>query len=139
MIVALLASAAIASPNFPSQLATLTDASCTPTCTACHDTLAGGSGTVIQPFGEALVDRGLTSSTDTLAPALEALELDEVDSDSDGTLDVDAITAGLDPNDGTGVCDADGPVYGCLSHSGWPPGAWLATLTLLGLRSRRSA
>lgn len=140
MFALLLVSAAHASLVYPNELSTELGMPCAPLCTACHDSQAGGAGTVTQPFGMAMMDRGLTGAAqvDLLATALAAMEADAVDSDADGTLDVDELLAGEDPNGGEPFCGVLTPTYGCFNHT---PG--LATgvgvvLGALALRRRRA-
>lgn len=111
-----------ASGNYPAEVATFTEAPCTPTCLLCHTTASGGGGTANQAFAVALTDRGLTGGgdVDALTTALSALEADAVDSDGEGTTDIEGLRAGLDPNDGSAFCGSDvaeAPTYGCFQHA----------------------
>lgn len=124
--------AAFASGNYPSALEAELGMACAPACTACHTTNGGGAGTVTAAFGVAMMDRGLTGGgqESSLLDALAQLEADGVDSDGDGTPDVDALTAGADPNGGAPFCGEDAlptPTYGCFNHT---PG--LASLAVVG-------
>lgn len=117
-----LLSLAHASGNYPAEVATFAEMSCTPTCLLCHTTASGGSGTANQVFALALKDRGLTGDgdADALTTALAALEADASDIDDDGTTDVEALRAGLNPNDGSAFCGSDvveAPTYGCFQHA----------------------
>ena len=110
-----------ASGNYPAEVATFTEVPCTPTCLLCHTTAGGGGGTANQAFALALKDRGLTGGgdADALTTALSALEADAVDSDGDGTTDIEGLRAGLDPNEGNAFCGGDvaeAPTYGCFQH-----------------------
>jgi hypothetical protein len=123
-MVAILISAALAtaSGNYPGEVQSEAGIPCVPTCTLCHATNAGGGGTVTQPFGEALMARGLTGggATDALVTALGQLEADSVDSDGNGTTDIDALRAGENPNDGSTFCGdtvTATPSYGCFQHA----------------------
>ncbi len=111
-----------ASGNYPAEVATFTEVPCATTCLLCHTTASGGGGTANQAFALALKDRGLTGGgdVDALITALSALEADAVDSDGDGTTDIDGLRAGLDPNDGRDVCGSEfakSPTYGCFQHA----------------------
>jgi hypothetical protein len=127
---------AAASGNYPATVQAEAGIPCAPTCTICHATNAGGSGTVTQPFGEAMMARGLTGggNADALVTALAQLETDAVDSDGDGSPDVDALRAGQDPNDGTTFCGdivVATPEYGCFQHARAGAGAPLIAAALL--------
>ncbi len=68
-------------------------------CALCHTNGITGYGTVSTPFGVTLRDRGLTAKAEALLDEiLDELEADDVDSDGDGTSDVDELRAGTDPN-----------------------------------------
>ena len=144
MLYTLLAAAAWASPVYPTEVEAALAMPCVPTCTICHETLGGGSGTVTRAFGIAMQDRGLTGGSDVpgLTSALDTMTLDGVDSDADGTIDTDELTAGQDPNPGGIVfCDVAvlTPHYGCgvVPHSA--TGVAAALLALFGLVARRRA
>ena len=120
-------------------------------CTLCHETNSGGTGSVTRPFGLALQARGLRgdSRTDLLSAAVERARVDAVDSDGDGTPDVDELVALRNPNRrGSGGSDplfggqgaAEEPSYGCAAAAapGAAPVALLALLAL-GVRRRRTA
>jgi len=132
-----LAATALGSPLYPRELETLSGAPCAPACTVCHDTNRGGSGTVVQPFGRAMEDRGMGGGTDrgSVASAYTALIDDAVDSDDDGTPDEEALAHGVDPSSGDPFCGVEAPTYGCLSHVPTAPG--LGLLVALGLAARR--
>ena len=90
---------ALASPDFPSEVKDHLGASRIPSCTVCHQTNAGGFGTVDKDFGIALQARGLfAGDTAGLDSALDKLADDAVDSDGDGVIDTDEIKVGTDPN-----------------------------------------
>jgi hypothetical protein len=112
-----------ASSNYPGELQAAVGVDCLPTCTVCHETAGGGSGTVIQDFGIAMMERGLTGggNTDALTTAFDTLTADGVDSDGDGTADADELANGEDPNpDGEPFCDVVQPEYGCFNTSASP-------------------
>jgi hypothetical protein len=111
----LLIAFAFATPNFPSALVLDLSMPSEPACTVCHATNAGGNGTVTQPFGIALVSRGLgANDTQGLSDALVQLEADGVDSDGDGVTDGAALAIGVDPNTGQVFCGTVLPDYGCF-------------------------
>ncbi len=134
----LLASVAWGSSLYPSELQSLSGSSCEPACTVCHSTNSGGSGTVVQPFGTAMVARGLTGGSNTagLAAAYTQLIDDQVDSDGDGVADAEAIADDIEPNDGGSLC-GDNPVFGCLSHGPAMPGLGLLGLFVVAIRRTR--
>jgi cytochrome c peroxidase len=131
-------SVALASPPFPAALASLADLPCDPACTTCHATAAGGTGTVVTPFGTAMRDAGLVGGQpETLGPALA--DLADRDSDGDDLPDAAALAAGLDPSTGAELCGGPVPIWGCFSQTGRAPslaGA-LAAVLLVGRRARR--
>lgn len=117
---------AFAIPTFTAEMESHLGMPCAPTCLVCHDIASGGTGTANQPFALALEERGLvTSDAASLGAALDACHADAVDSDGDGTADIDGLLLGRDPNGGADFCSVLQPEYGCLSHA---PGsrAWLA-------------
>ncbi|MES2642126.1 MAG: hypothetical protein V4850_21770 [Myxococcota bacterium] len=146
MLILSLIASAWASSSYPGALETELDMPCAPTCTVCHSTNAGGQGTVVQPFGLAMLDRGLTGAGNIagLTEALDVMAADAVDSDGDGTSDLDELVLGADPNPDAAVfCDIDGggevvvPIYGCFEGSGSAAGMGLgALLGLMALRRR---
>ncbi len=136
----LLIPAASASSVYPTDLVTALELPCAPTCIVCHDTNGGGDGTVIQDFGLALMDRGLTgaSASERLGTALEAMDADNVDSDGDGTTDTEELVAGHDPNPGGGAfCSVVTPEYGCSTAGDGAPASFLAMVLSVGLACRR--
>jgi hypothetical protein len=144
-------SSSLASSNFPGEVATLLGGDTRPpSCTVCHQSNAGGFGTVTTPHGVALMDAGLMAGNlASLRVALDALRRDSTDSDGGGVADVDELVAGSDPNDGSddgGGGGGDGgpePVqYGfCAATPGQGSGLWsvavVAGLCLLLRRRRR--
>jgi hypothetical protein len=82
---------------------------------------SSGLGLAQLAFALSLRARGLTSQGRTSLPAaLSQLEADRVDSDGDGTPDIDELRAGTDPNSSANaslIGDPD-PGYGC---GGSPP------------------
>jgi hypothetical protein len=109
-------SAAQAVPTFPGEVQRALGMPCAPPCTICHSTSLGGIGTVVKPFGEALRARGLVGGdVPSLRRALAALEAERVDSNHDGTDDVQELRQGRNPNDGSELC---GLKYGCAQGAG---------------------
>jgi len=112
--------AARATPNFPAAIARDLQLSAPPPCTICHATNAGGTGTVVKPFGKYLLSRGLAPfDENSLAGALGAAAGERHDTDGDGILDVDALKQGLDPNGSSTPATAlEEPTFGCASTRG---------------------
>ncbi len=129
------AGSAAASPGYPQILYDEVDAGCAPPCTVCHETIRGGWDTATKPFAEALMHQGLVGDDEeSLEIALEYLD---ADSDGDGRSDLDALRAGLDPNDSTEpLCPVES---GCVvasvpGHRATAPGLWWLLGLLLGWR-----
>jgi hypothetical protein len=90
-----------------------------PQCNLCHLDDKTGGGTVVTPFGWSMKARGLTGSTNTVAPAIAQMIKDGVDSDGDGVTDIEELKNGTDPNSAADVyLDETKPGYGC---GGTPP------------------
>lgn len=136
-----------AKPEFPIDIT----ADLTPTlsyqvpCSVCHIKDNTGASTAITPFALALRARGMTGQAASLKAALVQLEADEVDSDGDGTTDVQELEAGTDPNSSANASingDTE-PAYGCGgtaprgNANRGPVGAGVVGLGLLLLRRRR--
>lgn len=109
------AGSAAASPTFPPAIKTHLSLSYEPPCAICHEGGRGGSGTVTTAFGRAMMDRGLKAGdTGAIATALDKIAADKVDSDGDGTSDIDALKSGKNPNGASGIAIGAPPVeYGC--------------------------
>lgn len=146
LLLALAASPALATGNFPGEIKSHLQASTTPSCALCHSNGVTGRGTVNTPFGTAMRERGLVAGdANSLRTALDRLRTDNRDSDSDGTTDVDELKAGTDPNaSSTGGGTGGGsnnpqPAFGCgASATGGMALAQLAGLSaLVALRRRR--
>lgn len=140
-----------ASESYPGVMQEELDMPCAPPCTVCHQSNQGGVGT-IKPdsFGAAVLDRGLRFRDDACIPeVLAAVEsgamgnacegmLDTssgtaVDSDQDGTSDVQELREGTDPN-GSANASLCALTYGCGARiapepraSRWP---WLSAASL---------
>ena len=143
MIAALAATTLLlASPLFPLEVRGHLSLSYTPGCTLCHDTSAGGLGTANTPFGVSMRLRGLVANNvGSLNLALDALQAEGTDSDSDGIGDILELQAATDPNSNSGLGPT--PEYGCFGRIGPAhPGlgaTFLALVSLLGcLRARSS-
>src|SRR5688572_11099292 len=79
-----------ASTSFPDVVRSELGMSRVPDCLLCHDTNLGGLGTANRPFGQAVKSKGaLFGNEASLRAALQAIETAALDSDSDGTTDVD--------------------------------------------------
>lgn len=139
-------SVAKASDEYPDVIAQTLQAKVTPSCTICHASTAGGSGTVVKPFGVYLQQRGLVSNdANSLKTALTAMTGERHDTDGDGITDGDELKNGTDPNPSatSNVAEA---AYGCgriapradqSGLAGWAALAVGTTLMALGRRRRR--
>lgn len=110
---------ASATPNFPGAIQTELMATGSPECAVCHQDGRTGRGTVNTPFGSAMRARGLVAyEAPSLVAALAAMRADRVDSDGDGTLDVDTLKEGGNPNGGASEAEVEGitPTYGCVGQ-----------------------
>jgi MYXO-CTERM domain-containing protein len=103
-----------------------------PACTLCHSAGAQG-GPADTPFATAMRERGLSASADSVAPALASVRRDGVDSDGDGTGDIDEIIAASDPN-----ANGDGCECAAAGAAG-APSLFAPALMLLSLATRRRA
>lgn len=136
----LLVALAFATPDFPSAMEGAVPMPCAPTCVVCHTTAAGGAGTITQPFGVAMVDRGLIAyDVASLEAALAAVEADGVDSDGDGTGDVAELAEGADPNGVADFCAVPAPEYGCFGTGSGAAVGVFGLLWGLGTRQRPSS
>lgn len=153
-----------ASQTYPSVIAEEFDMPCAPTCTLCHSTNPGQSGTAVsgQLFGQALAFSGVSGmNEDSLRTALAKIKAgtadtlplrmpdgmpDSADVDGDGIGAYDELKEGNDPNK-PGDARLCGPEYGCGAHIAKAPakngGAWVlaasaAALVTFGFRRRRS-
>ncbi len=146
-LLALTALPARATPNFPGAVQRTLGAVAAPDCSICHVNGRVGRGTVNTGFGTAMRARGLVLYDEgSLAGALAAMEVDRVDSDGDGVIDVDAIRRGNSPN-GAGEAalpDETIPSYGCFgrvaprrpSPDAVVPGLALVAFAVLAARRR---
>ncbi len=132
-----------ASPTYPELVRDTLALGATPTCLLCHDSLQGGAGTVVTPFGRSMQGFGLVrEDPGSLAQALATMRARHEDSDGDGIPDLDELALGGDPNDGPGRGAGDEPLqHGCASTPLRDPRVLDASLCALGaalvLASRR--
>jgi len=143
--------------NFPSAMQRDLALSYSPPCSLCHVGGVTQQGTVNTPFGKSMRARGLVAyDENALAATLATMQDAHVDSDGDGTADIDELKAGTDAN----VSDVPGmgigpdaslvpPEYGCTfvrhARSISPHGrgepdrrAWWAPLAVFAARTARS-
>ncbi|MDP2315490.1 MAG: hypothetical protein Q8P41_21510 [Pseudomonadota bacterium] len=138
MLLSLFLASAWASSPYPGVLESELGMPCAPTCTVCHESNSGGGGTVTRDFGMALMAHGLSGMghTATLTAALDTMATDAVDSDGDGTTDLDELVEGSDPNpDAEPFCNVVVPEYGCFG--GQAAGVGFGALLGLGALRRR--
>jgi hypothetical protein len=90
---------ASANPGFPNEIHAYLNLTCSaPDCTLCHSGDPGQCGSVIHPFGEWLMSQGLTCADgkadviSNIDPLLDEARSTLVDSNCDGTPDIDQIT-----------------------------------------------
>jgi MYXO-CTERM domain-containing protein len=142
--------AAHAEPTYPGALQSALGLSYVPACVTCHVGVPGPT-TSVQPFSLAMQMRGLGGGANTVAPAAMKMATDMVDSDGNGTDDVDQLKQGCNPNDdtpetsgatcgsssGTGGSTGSGgndiaPVtaYGCGAQLAPGPASWQGALAL---------
>jgi hypothetical protein len=151
-----LARVAVARPDFPGMLKSELNMPCTPQCTVCHLTNAGGFGTLrsitidgqdVPGFGLKMRDSyGLRiDDVSSLKRALDADAAAGSDVDGDGVPDTVELGAGEDPNDPypkATLCGASAPIYGCFRVAppsrldGFASAASIAAL-VLGLAALR--
>ena len=136
VLVGVLAAAAhdaSATPNFPAAVKSKLNAVESPQCRICHLNGVTGRGTVNTAFGTSMRQRGLVLYDEgSLGRALTAMEQDRVDSDGDGTIDVDEIRQGNDPNPEQTFEDPTIPTYGCVGRIA-PDGPLTRPLLTAGL------
>ena len=111
----LVALPASATPEFPTVIQSKLTLASAPPCTICHQNLAGGKGTVTQPFGMNMIAHGLVEfDDDSLVSALLIMGDEGVISASGCRSDIDELEAGGDPNHPNAVapCMATGGAAG---------------------------
>ena len=112
-------------------------------CSVCHIKGNTGASTAITPLALALRARGLTGDNRSVVTALTQLQADGVDSDGDGTSDVDELKQGTDPNSSANasIVNDQEPGYGCggtaPTGKGGPGAGAAVALGWLLLRRRR--
>jgi hypothetical protein len=154
LLVAAAPGQAAASPTYPGDIQADLGLTFAPPCTICHNSLAGGAGSVVQPFGVAMKAQGLVlEDPAALQAALDALDMLKSDSNCDKIADIDELKAGRDPNTGAsidgstkfagGMACAATPAYGCAAPQARvasEPAAWegaLAVAAALGISLAR--
>jgi hypothetical protein len=110
-------SLASACQSFPADIHSDLGLSSTPRCNLCHQTPTGG-GPVATPFGHAMVDDGLNGLGCDGASVQTALNRiatasPPVDSDCDGTDDIQQLREGRDPSTGLDFDGTGTPTAGC--------------------------
>ena len=116
-----------------------------PPCSLCHLRGSTGPGTANTPFALSMKARGLSTSDNTsVVTALGAMVRDKVDSDGDGTTDIQEIENDTDPNSPANVSLSGdvGPKAGCgggqTSNSGGStPAAGIGLLVAVLLAASR--
>jgi len=106
--------ALLATPNFPAVIQQQLGLPEAPRCTVCHETDAGGIGTVVKPFGIYLISRGLRAGDETSLKNALLADAGEKHSSNGRTSDLEALRAGEDPNGGAAAALPD-PAHGCSS------------------------
>jgi uncharacterized protein (TIGR03382 family) len=140
LLLALAAGPAFATGNFPAAIKAELGASKDPGCEVCHRGTPA-RGTVNTAFGSAMRERGLAAfNENSLRTALAQVRSDNLDSDGDGTKDIDELIAGTDPSVSPGGGGNNPqPAFGCgASATGGIALVQLAGLSaLVALRRRR--
>lgn len=131
-----------ASPSYPALMKQDLNLNYVPECTICHRDNNGGIGTVVKPFGRAMMGLGLHGGSDpaALQNALNRAKAEGLDSGGDGVPDIQEVVAGMDPNAGGGGLPQ--PMYGCAVGPGSTAGKGpnlVAAFAALALLARRRA
>lgn len=107
-----------AKEEFPSRISRALSAAADPPCSLCHQYGKTGGDTLVTPFALAMRARGMAGGGGSVDEALMRMAADAVDSDGDGAIDVDELTAGSDPNSAASTPTAGGhfqdPQLGCV-------------------------
>ena len=138
-------SAAFATERFPGEVAAALPGISIPDCGLCHAGGTTGRGTASTPFGLAMRARGLTvGDSGSVARAIEKMVADGVDSDGDGTTDIDELTMGSNPNLPAGANAPPSIQYGCAqvapgnAASSVHGAPFVAGLAIVGIALRRA-
>lgn len=134
---------AAASEPYPGYVQQIAGMPCVPQCTLCHSSSPGRLGTAVSGtlFAKTLISNGLgplmsmEQVRDVLAKLVPA-PLPSVDTDGDGTPDLNELREGTDPS-APGSESICGPTYGCGAHIAKAPptsraAPVLAALTVVG-------
>jgi hypothetical protein len=108
-----------------------------PPCSVCHLRGSTGSGTAQTPFALSMKSRGMIAGDmNSLYDALDALDREAIDSDADGTPDIQEIERDTDPNTPANVSLSGqaGPNAGCGGgqQEGFAGGRPASAIGLLG-------
>jgi MYXO-CTERM domain-containing protein len=131
----LIALVLLATPDFPAVIQQQLNLAQPPRCTVCHETDAGGIGTVVKPFGVYLVSRGLREGDETSLKNALLADAGEKHSSNGRTSDIDALKAGEDPNGTPATAAVPDPAHGCSTGS---PAGLLGLLAFLVTRRRHA-
>jgi hypothetical protein len=128
----LVAPVASASPTYPALIQQQLNLNYVPACTICHRDNNGGIGTVVTPFGRALMGLGLHGGSDpaSLQNALNRAKAEGLDSGGDGIPDIQELVAGMDPSAGGGGLPQ--PMYGCAVARSPAPTNGISTAVAFG-------
>jgi len=99
--------------TYPAEIQSHLQLSFTPPCTLCHATSNGGLGTVVTLFGKSMIDVGLSTNFDSLDVALDRLATNNVDSNADGSPDIQELENGRDPDTGKPFAKVEQQQFGC--------------------------
>ncbi len=105
---------ASASERFPRALQNAVGAPFESPCSLCHLGDYRTNDSVTTRFGRAMRARGLAAGDeDSLIHALDAMRVDDVDSDLDGVTDIEELQIGTDPNLRPDQVPEEAINYGC--------------------------
>ena len=119
-----------AEETFPGGIQEAGGIPCTPTCLLCHTAIPGALSNLKQPFGLAVLANGVVrTDPSSMHTVVANLRKKMTDSDADGTIDVDELAAGTNPNLADPNAQLCGPLYGCGAHlARQPPAARVSVL-----------